>query len=110
MEDAAVAVIFHFVRGIDPALGREGEGIAVCARHFDFDILAGRQIGKALDREAVVRSEAQRLARIARRELQRQMKKQFDAAIRDNRLKPSEGMRLLEEYERGLDEYTYLSF
>ena len=45
-----------------------------------------------------------------RRELQRQMKKQFDAAIRDNRLKPSEGMRLLEEYERGLDEYTYLSF
>ncbi|MBC8325957.1 MAG: biosynthetic arginine decarboxylase [Verrucomicrobia subdivision 3 bacterium] len=45
-----------------------------------------------------------------RRDLQRQMKKQFDAAIRDNRLKPSEGMRLLEEYERGLDEYTYLSF
>ena len=45
-----------------------------------------------------------------RRELQRQMKKQFDAAIRDNRLKPGEGMRLLEEYERGLDEYTYLSF
>jgi arginine decarboxylase len=38
------------------------------------------------------------------------MKKQFDAAIRDNRLKPSEGMRLLEEYERDLDEYTYLSF
>jgi len=38
------------------------------------------------------------------------MKRQLDAAIRDDRLKPSEAMRLLEEYERGLDEYTYLSF
>ena len=45
-----------------------------------------------------------------RRELQQQMKKQFDTAIHDNRLKLGEGMRLLEEYERGLDEYAYLSF
>ncbi len=45
-----------------------------------------------------------------RRELERQMKKQFDAAIRDTRLKPSEAMQLLNEYQLGLDDYTYLSF
>ena len=45
-----------------------------------------------------------------RRELERQVKKQFDAAIRDTRLKPSEAMQLLNEYQRGLDDYTYLSF
>ena len=45
-----------------------------------------------------------------RRELERQVKKQFDAAIRENRIKPSEAMRLLNDYQRGLDDYTYLSF
>ncbi len=43
-------------------------------------------------------------------ELKRQMKTQVDEAIKSDRLKPSEGMRLLDEYERGLKEYTYLSF
>jgi arginine decarboxylase len=42
-------------------------------------------------------------------ELKRQMKGQIDAAIKSDRLKPSEGMRLLDEYERGLREYTYLT-
>ncbi len=42
-------------------------------------------------------------------ELKRQMKAQFDAAIRGDRLKPSEAMRLLDDYERGLGEYTYLT-
>ena len=41
-------------------------------------------------------------------ELKRQMKAQVDAAIKSDRLKPSEGMRLLDDYERGLREYTYL--
>ena len=45
-----------------------------------------------------------------RRELERQVKKQFDAAIREGRIKPSEAMRLLNDYQRGLDGYTYLSF
>jgi arginine decarboxylase len=45
-----------------------------------------------------------------RRELERQMKKQFDAAIRNTRIKSSEAMKLLDEYQRGLDDYTYLSF
>ncbi len=42
-------------------------------------------------------------------ELKRQMKSQIDAAIKTDRLKPSEGMRLLDDYERGLKEYTYLT-
>ncbi len=43
-------------------------------------------------------------------ELKRQMKAQIDEAIKSDRLKPSEGMRLLDDYERGLKEYTYLAF
>lgn len=42
-------------------------------------------------------------------ELKRLMKVQVDGAIKSDRLKPSEGMRLLDEYERGLKEYTYLA-
>jgi arginine decarboxylase len=42
-------------------------------------------------------------------ELKRQMKGQIDSAIKTDRLKPSEAMRLLDEYERGLKEYTYLT-
>ncbi len=42
-------------------------------------------------------------------ELKRQMKAQVDAAIKADRLKPSEGMRLLDDYEKGLREYTYLT-
>ncbi len=42
------------------------------------------------------------------KELARQMKMQIDEAIKSDRLKPSEGMRLLDDYERGLKEYTYL--
>ena len=44
------------------------------------------------------------------RELKRRMKQQFDRAIRNDTMKPSEAMRLLAEYEKGLKEYTYLSF
>jgi len=43
-------------------------------------------------------------------ELKRQMKAQVDAAIKSDRMKPSDAMRLLDDYERGLKEYTYLSF
>ena len=42
------------------------------------------------------------------RELVRRMKKQFDRAIKEDRLRPNEGMRLFNEYERGLKDYTYL--
>ncbi len=43
-------------------------------------------------------------------ELKRQMKAQIDEAIKSDRMKPSEAMRLLDDYERGLKQYTYLSF
>ena len=42
-------------------------------------------------------------------ELKRQMKAQVDAAIKSDRLKPKEGMGLLDDYERGLKDYTYLT-
>lgn len=38
----------------------------------------------------------------------RLMKQKFDHAIRQDLIKPKEGMRLLEEYTRGLDSPTYL--
>ena len=41
-------------------------------------------------------------------ELKRQLQAQMDAAIKSDRLKPSEAMRLLDDYERGLKDYTYL--
>jgi arginine decarboxylase len=42
-------------------------------------------------------------------ELKRQMKAQVDAAIKTDRLKPNEAMRILDDYERGLEDYTYLT-
>src|SRR3954467_3350594 len=43
-------------------------------------------------------------------ELKRQVKAQMDEAIKSDRMKPSDAMRLLDDYERGLKEYTYLNF
>jgi arginine decarboxylase len=43
-------------------------------------------------------------------ELTRLVKAQVDAAIKSNRLKPSEAMKLLSDYEAGLKGYTYLDF
>lgn len=37
------------------------------------------------------------------------LKAQVDAAIKQDKLKPTEGMRLLAEYERGLKDQTYLT-
>ena len=42
-------------------------------------------------------------------ELMRLMKVQVDTAIKSDRLKPNDGMKLLSDYERILQEYTYLS-
>jgi arginine decarboxylase len=44
------------------------------------------------------------------RDLEKRMKSQIDAAIKADVLKPTEGMRLLQEFERGLKDQTYLSF
>jgi len=42
--------------------------------------------------------------------LARNVKAQVDAAIKSDRLKPNEAMKLLASYEKGLRGYTYLSF
>jgi arginine decarboxylase len=42
------------------------------------------------------------------KDLAARVKAQVDAAIKQDKLKPSEGMRLLADYERGLKDHTYL--
>ncbi len=51
-----------------------------------------------------------RMTQYEERELSIKLKAQVDAAIKQDRLKPTEGIRLLNEYERGLKDQTYLSF
>ena len=43
------------------------------------------------------------------RDLEKRMKAQIDAAIKQDKMKPTEGMRLLQDYERGLKDQTYLT-
>jgi len=43
------------------------------------------------------------------RELVAKLKTQVEAAIKQDKLKPTEGMRLIAEYERGLKDQTYLT-
>ena len=42
-------------------------------------------------------------------ELMRLVKLQVDAAIKSDRLRPNDAMKILADYERGLQGYTYLS-
>ena len=44
------------------------------------------------------------------KELARRIKSQADAALKGDRLKPNEAMRLVDEYERMFASYTYLDF
>jgi arginine decarboxylase len=53
-------------------------------------------------------SEVLGLTQWDKNELTRQVKAQVDAAIKGNRLKPTEAMKLLANYEKGLKGYTYL--
>jgi arginine decarboxylase len=48
------------------------------------------------------------LVQYTENDLARKMKAQFDRAIKEDRLRPNEAMRLLNEYEKGLKGYTYL--
>jgi arginine decarboxylase len=41
-------------------------------------------------------------------ELIKSMKEQVERAVKEGRLKPSEGVKLLDDYEAGMKEYTYL--
>lgn len=48
------------------------------------------------------------LVQYSENDLSRRIKVQFDKAIKEDRLRPNEAMRLLHEYGRGLKGYTYL--
>ena len=67
--------------------------------HYVEEVLPGSTIGQVLS-----------LTQWDVNELARQMKAQTDAAIKSDRLKPNEAMRLLDEYEKSLTLYTYLNF
>ncbi len=69
------------------------------AGYYVEEIIEGTTIFQALDS-----------VQYDEKELKRQMKAQVDEAIKSDRLKPSDAMRLLDDYEHGLKEYTYLNF
>ena len=69
---------------------------------------SGYYIEEIIEGATIIHSLAQ--VQYDENELKRQMKAQMDEAIKSDRMKPSEAMRLLDDYERGLKAYTYLSF
>jgi arginine decarboxylase len=74
---------------------------------LDPDEAAGYYVEEVIDGATI--SEALTSVQYDENELKRQMKAQIDEAIKADKMKPSEGMRLLDEYERGLKAYTYLN-
>jgi hypothetical protein len=73
---------------------------------LDPDEPAGYYVEEIIEGNTIVQALAS--VQYDENELKRQMKAQMDAAIKSDRMKPSEAMRLLDDYERGLKEYTYL--
>ncbi len=63
------------------------------------ETIAGNSIAQVLE-----------LTQYHEKELVRRMKVQIDEAIKSDRLKPNEGMRMLSDYEKGLQDHTYLTF
>jgi arginine decarboxylase len=74
---------------------------------LDPDEPAGYYVEEVIEGSTI--SQALTAVQYDENELKRKMKAQVDEAIRSDRMKPSEAMRLLDSYERGLREYTYLS-
>ncbi|MEO8428137.1 MAG: biosynthetic arginine decarboxylase, partial [Verrucomicrobiota bacterium] len=74
---------------------------------LDPDEPAGYYVEEVIEGTTIVQALA--AVQYDENELKRQMKAQIDHAIKTDKLKPSEGMRLLDDYERGLREYTYLT-
>jgi arginine decarboxylase len=74
---------------------------------LDPDEPAGYYVEEVIEGTTIVQALA--AVQYDENELKRQMKAQMDRAIKTDKLKPSEAMRLLDDYERGLKEYTYLT-
>ena len=75
---------------------------------LDPDEPAGYYVEEIIEGTTIVQALAQ--VQYDENELKRLMKVQIDEAIKSDRMKPSEAMRLLDDYERGLKDYTYLTF
>jgi len=73
---------------------------------LDSDEDAGYYIEETI--EGTTMAKVLEMVQYMENDLSRNMKSQFDQAIKEDRLRPNEAMRLLAEYERGLKEYTYL--
>jgi arginine decarboxylase len=73
---------------------------------LDEDEEAGWYIEETIEGSTI--SEVLSLTQWDRNELTRQVKAQVDAAIKGDRLKPTEAMKLLAAYEKALKGYTYL--
>ncbi len=73
---------------------------------LDEDEESGYYIEETIEGSAI--SEVLAMTQWDRNELVRLVKAQVDAAIKSDRLKPNEAMKLLASYERGLKDYTYL--
>lgn len=67
--------------------------------HYIEEILPGNTIDQVLT-----------LTQWDTKELARRIKSQADAALKSDRLKPSEAMRLVDDFERMFGSYTYLDF
>ncbi len=74
---------------------------------LDPDEPAGYYVEEIIEGNTII--ESLRAVQYDENELKRLMKVQIDEGIKSDKLKPSEGMRLLDDYERGLKEYTYLT-
>lgn len=74
---------------------------------LDPDEPAGYYIEEIIEGNTIV--QALGAVQYDEKELKRRLKAQCDAAIKSDRLKPNEAMRLLDDYEHGLEDYTYLS-
>jgi arginine decarboxylase len=73
---------------------------------LDPDEAAGYYVEEVIEGSTII--QALTSVQYDENELKRLMKAQMDEAIKSDKMKPSEAMRLLDDYERGLREYTYL--
>ncbi len=76
--------------------------------YLDEDEDAGYYVEEVLPRSTI--GQVLTLTQWDTNELARRIKAQVDAAIKSDRLKPNEAMKLLDDYEKSLNTYTYLNF
>jgi arginine decarboxylase len=74
---------------------------------LDEDEECGYYLEETIDGHAI--ADVLRMTQYEPHDLHAKLKAQVDSAIKQDKIKPTEGMRLLNEYERGLKEKTYLS-